>query len=77
MRHEEGREAERGQTTQDTAQAILECSATDSTRQVAVAASDSAQYAVVRKTLKKTQSLPESKNVPDTVHSGPEVNEYR
>ncbi|XP_036423167.1 uncharacterized protein si:ch73-109i22.2 [Colossoma macropomum] len=72
VRHEEEREDERGQTTEDTAQSIPEYSATDSTRQVAVAASDSAQYAVVRKTLKKTQSLPESKNVPDTVHSGPE-----
>ncbi|KAI4876216.1 hypothetical protein NFI96_017960 [Prochilodus magdalenae] len=65
-------EDEEGQTTEDTAQSIPECSATDSTRQVAVAVSDSAQYAVVRKALKKTHSLPESKNVPDTAHLSPE-----
>ncbi|XP_049332303.1 uncharacterized protein si:ch73-109i22.2 [Astyanax mexicanus] len=64
VRNEAGRSDEGEQTVQST-QTVPECNATDSTHQAAGAASDSAQYAVVRKVLKKTHSLPECRSVPD------------
>ncbi|XP_066529900.1 uncharacterized protein si:ch73-109i22.2 isoform X2 [Hoplias malabaricus] len=54
-----------GQSTVGAVQTILENPATDSTKKIIVTASDSAQYAVVRKALKKTHSLPECKHLPD------------
>lgn len=64
VRNEVGRSDEGEQKAQST-QTVPECNATDSTHQAAGAASDSAQYAVVRKALKKTHSLPECKSVSD------------
>ncbi|XP_072531851.1 uncharacterized protein [Salminus brasiliensis] len=65
VRNEAERSEEGEQTTTSTLQPVPEFNCTDSTSQVAVATTDTAQYAVVRKALRKTYSLPECKSVPD------------
>lgn len=70
---EVGRSDESGQMAECPTQSVSVCPATGSASQVAIVSSDSAQYAVVRKALKKSHSLSECPRASDTMPPGQEV----